>query len=78
MSEFLASLKRINAALTELKSTNLRSSQDAVAKLNTILGAGTQQLEFVFQETLQEDSKPVEPLHYITKGKASPKRVYAI
>ncbi|KAI9783824.1 MAG: exocyst complex component exo70 [Geoglossum umbratile] len=67
LSEFLASIKRTNAALTELKTTNLRSSQDAVAKLNTMLRTGTQQLEFVFRDTLQEDSTPVEPLHYITK-----------
>ncbi|KAI9763140.1 MAG: exocyst complex component exo70 [Geoglossum simile] len=67
LSEFLASIRRTNAALTELKSTNLRSSRDAVAKLTNILRAGIQQLEFVFRETLQEDSKPVEPLHYITK-----------
>lgn len=33
---------------------------------------GNQQLETVFQRILQEDARPIEPLHYITKDKPFP------
>lgn len=63
---------RVTTALAELKSTNLRSNQQAVSDLNKILKSGNSQLEGLFQRILQEDSRPVEPLHYITKEKPFP------
>jgi exocyst complex protein 7 len=33
-----------------------------------LLKAGSLELEELFRQTLVEDSVPVEPLHYITKG----------
>jgi exocyst complex protein 7 len=62
----------VNKALTELKQTNLRSNQQAVTDLSRLLKSGNTQLEGHFQKLLQEDSRPVEPLHYITKDKPFP------
>jgi len=63
----MASLGRTTQALGDLKRSNLRSNQQAVAELSTLLKAGTKQLEDVFREILRENARPVEPLHYITK-----------
>ena len=65
----MASLDRTTQALGDLKRSNLRSNQQAVAELSTLLKTGTKQLEDVFREILREDARPVEPLHYITKRK---------
>ncbi|KAI5781416.1 Cullin repeat-like-containing domain protein [Geopyxis carbonaria] len=67
LSEYLASLQRVNEGLTLLKKSNLRSSQKSVQQMTGLLKAGSLQLEDLFRQTLAEDSKPVEPLHYITK-----------
>ncbi|KAG4417059.1 exocyst complex component exo70 [Cadophora malorum] len=72
LASFLSSVKRVNKALSELKQTNLRSNQQAVADLSKLLKYGNEQLEQHFQSLLQEDSKPIEPLHYITKEKPFP------
>ena len=65
----MASLDRTTQALGDLKRSNLRSNQQAVAELSTLLKTGTKQLEDVFREILREDARPVEPLHYITNRK---------
>lgn len=67
MAEFIASLDRTTDALRGLRHSNLRSNQQAISELNTLLRIGTKQLEDVFREILSEDARPVEPLHYITK-----------
>jgi exocyst complex protein 7 len=72
LSAFLSSMKRVNKAISELKASNLKSNQQAVTDLSHLLKSGSQQLEAVFQEILQEDARPVEPLHYITKDKPFP------
>ncbi|EKD18632.1 uncharacterized protein L3040_002059 [Drepanopeziza brunnea f. sp. 'multigermtubi'] len=69
---FLSSVKRLSKALSDLKQTNLRSNQQAVADLSKLLKFGNEQLEQHFQRLLQEDSKPIEPLHFITKEKPFP------
>ncbi|KAI9745814.1 MAG: exocyst complex component exo70 [Claussenomyces sp. TS43310] len=69
---FLASLKRISRALLELKTSNLKSNQQAAHDLGRLLKNGNQQLESVFQRILQEDSHPIEPLLFITKDKPFP------
>ncbi|KAI9669457.1 MAG: exocyst complex component exo70 [Caeruleum heppii] len=66
-SDFLASLRRINDALSTLKTTNLRSNQEAIAELRYLLKSGNQQLEKVFGDILKDNSRPVEPLAFITK-----------
>ncbi|KAL7273515.1 exocyst complex component exo70 [Rhizina undulata] len=67
LAEYLSSMTRINEALSALKKSNLRSSQKAVTQMTGLLKAGSLQLEDLFRQALAEDSKPVEPLHYITK-----------
>jgi exocyst complex protein 7 len=59
-------------ALVDMKRTNLRSNQQASADLSKLLKSGNLQLEAHFQKVLQEDSRPIEPLHYITKEKPFP------
>lgn len=72
LSNFMSSVKRVNKALTELKQTNLRSNQQAMADLSRLLKSGHTQLEAHFQKLLQDESRPLEPLHYITKDKPFP------
>ncbi|KAI9824452.1 MAG: exocyst complex component exo70 [Thelocarpon impressellum] len=72
LSDFLGSLQRTSEALAKLKATNLRSNQNAISELTYLLTSGNQQLEKVFEEILREDSRPVEPLFYITKQKPFP------
>lgn len=67
LPDFIASLDRTTQALSDLKHSNLRSNQQAIGELNSLLKRGTKQLEDVFKEILREDARPVEPLHYITK-----------
>ncbi|TVY75566.1 Exocyst complex protein exo70 [Lachnellula suecica] len=72
LAAFLSSVKRVNKALSEMKQTNLRSNQQAVSDLSRLLKSGNTQLEGHFQRILQDDSRPIEPLHYITKEKPFP------
>ena len=66
--EYIASLDRTTRALKGLKRSNLKSNQNAIKELTQLLQYGTKQLEYIFRETLQEDARPIEPLHFITKG----------
>jgi exocyst complex protein 7 len=72
LASFLGSVKRVNEALSELKLTNIRSNQQAAADLSRLLKSGNTQLESHFQRILQEDSRPLEPLYYVTKDKPFP------
>ncbi|KAF2089502.1 hypothetical protein K490DRAFT_72254 [Saccharata proteae CBS 121410] len=72
LTDFIASLDRTTQALGDLKRSNLRSNQQAIAELNALLKRGTKQLEDVFREILLEEARPVEPLHYITKQLSFP------
>jgi hypothetical protein len=72
LTAYLASLRRVNDGLSVLKQSNLRSSQKVVQQMTGLLKAGSMQLEELFRQSLAEDSQPVEPLHYITKGSVLP------
>lgn len=72
LSAYLASLQRVSNALADMKQTNLRSNQQAQADLTRLLKSGNTQLEAHFQILLQEDSRPIEPLHYLTKDMPFP------
>ncbi|KAI9841539.1 MAG: exocyst complex component exo70 [Sclerophora amabilis] len=72
LSEYLASLDRINEALSRLKTTNFRSNQQVISQLDGFVQSGHQQLEEFFRTLLMDDSRPVEPLNYITKQKQFP------
>ena len=68
LAEYLRSLERISSALSRLQATNLRSNQEAITDFTRLVRTGSQQLEGVFQETLREDLRGIEPLFYITKS----------
>ena len=65
-------MKRVNKALADMKQTNLRSNQQALNDLSRLLKSGNSQMENHFVRLLQEDSQPLEPLYFITKGKPFP------
>ena len=65
--EYLASMKRVDRALNQLNSTNLRVNQQAVGDLNVLVSDGTGKLERIFRSLLESNLRPVEPLHFITK-----------
>jgi exocyst complex protein 7 len=48
----------------------MKSNQQAISELSSLLKFGARQLEDVFRELLREDSGALEPLHYLTKGRA--------
>lgn len=72
LNAFLNSVKRVNKALVDMNKTKLRSNQQAATDLQRLLKTGNQQLEQYFSKVLQEDSRPIEPLHFITKDKPFP------
>jgi exocyst complex component 7 len=72
VQDYMASLDRTTQALADLKNSNLRSNQNAISELNTLLKQGTKELETAFRDVLQEGARPLEPLHYITKDKRFP------
>jgi exocyst complex protein 7 len=66
---YIASLDRTNTTLLDLKRTNLRSNENAVAELNTLLKVGNKQLEDVFRGILEDCSKEkVQALEYVAKS----------
>ncbi|KAL9114459.1 MAG: hypothetical protein Q9227_001540 [Pyrenula ochraceoflavens] len=72
LNQYFAALKRVDRALTDLSSSNLRSNQQAISEFNSLLTSGSAQLQDLFRATLKEDVRPIEPLHYITKQLAFP------
>jgi exocyst complex protein 7 len=65
---YIASLDRTNTTLSDLKRTNLRSNENAVAELNTLLKLGNKQLEDVFSGVLEDCSmEKVQALEYVAK-----------
>ncbi|KAF2265889.1 exocyst complex protein exo70 [Lojkania enalia] len=73
LQDYIASLDRTTVALSDLKRSNLRSNQQAVAELSTLLKMGTKQLEDVFRDILREGAlRTVEPLEYVAKNNPFP------
>lgn len=68
LTEYMASLKRVDRALSQMTATNLRANQQAIGDFNELLSEGSTNLQGLFRSSLLEFAKPVEPLHYITKG----------
>lgn len=50
-------------------STNIRANQQAIGDSNELLAEGSKKLEQVYRSLLLEYSQPLEPLHYLTRGK---------
>ncbi|EXJ77057.1 hypothetical protein A1O3_10215 [Capronia epimyces CBS 606.96] len=67
LPQYLGALRRVDKALTDLSSTNLRSNQQAISEFHNLLLTGVNQLNDTYRQMLQENAQPIEPLHYITK-----------
>lgn len=61
-------MKRVEKALVDLNTTNLRSNQNAIADFNSLLNTGSAKLQDMLRAELSQDATPIEPLHYLTKG----------
>lgn len=73
LPNYLASIKRLNKALGEMKASNLRSTQATVAELQRLVKLGNTQLENAFDKLLRNETpRSIEPLHFITKNKSFP------
>jgi exocyst complex component 7 len=68
LPQYLAALKRVDKALGDLTSTNLRSNHAAISEYHGLLTLGVNQLHELYRGMLAEDVQTVEPLHYITKS----------
>lgn len=61
-------MKRVEKALVDLSTTNLRSNQNAITDFNSLLSTGSGKLQDKFRLDLSHHATPIEPLHYLTKG----------
>lgn len=71
LSEYLASLSRIERVLSQMTSTSLRANQEALGDFNELLYTGSIQLQNLFRSILTSHAQMVEPLHFITKRKVT-------
>ncbi|KAJ5914261.1 hypothetical protein N7504_003144 [Penicillium tannophilum] len=67
LSQYLSAMKRVEKALVDLNTTNLRSNQKAIADFNSLLSTGSSQLQDMLRSELKQHVTPIEPLHYLTK-----------
>jgi len=73
LSNYLASIKRLNKALGDMRASNLRSTQQTVTELQRLVKSGSTQLENSFDKLLRNETpRSIEPLHFITKNKTFP------
>lgn len=61
-------MKRVEKALVDLNTTNLRSNQKAIMDFNSLLNTGLVKLQEMLRSELKQTITPIEPLHYLTKG----------
>ncbi|OJJ58910.1 hypothetical protein ASPSYDRAFT_58112 [Aspergillus sydowii CBS 593.65] len=67
LSQYLAAMKRVDNALVDLTSTNLKSNQKAISEFTSLLGIGNTKLQDLLRLELGQHVTPIEPLHYLTK-----------
>ncbi|PYH91343.1 exocyst complex component Exo70 [Aspergillus ellipticus CBS 707.79] len=72
LSQYLSAVKRVEKALVDLNSTNLKSNQKAISEFNTLLVLGNSKLQDMLRGTLSGHVSPIEPLHYLTKELSFP------
>ena len=72
ITDYLASLKRIDRALSQMSSTNLRVNQQAIGDFNELLSEGSSHLQGLYRSILDDELQPVEPLNYLVKKKPFP------
>lgn len=69
LSTYLNSIKRLNKALGDMKTSNLRANQQTITDLQRLIVLGNTQLEASFDKVLRaETPRSVEPLNFITKN----------
>ena len=78
LPEYLASLKRIDRALSQMLEKNLRVNQQSIGDCNELMSEGIAHLQKLFRFNLASSFRLVEPLHYITKRKLWNKTFSAI
>ncbi|KAJ5444697.1 uncharacterized protein N7458_008569 [Penicillium daleae] len=67
LSQYLSAMKRVEKALVDLNTTNLRSNQKAMSDFNALISTGSNMLQDTFKSELSQHVTPIEPLHYLTK-----------
>ncbi|KAI1079173.1 exocyst complex protein exo70 [Whalleya microplaca] len=73
LSNYLNSIKRLNKALSDMKTSNLRANQQTITDLQRLIMSGNMQLENAFDKLLRaETPRAVEPLNFITKNQPFP------
>ncbi|KAI1104109.1 Cullin repeat-like-containing domain protein [Jackrogersella minutella] len=73
LSNYLNSIKRLNKALENMKSSNLRANQQTMSDLQRLIKTGNTQLENSFDKMLRaETPRSIEPLQYTTKNTPFP------
>ncbi|KAI8624304.1 exocyst complex protein exo70 [Xylariaceae sp. FL1651] len=73
LSNYLNSIKRLNKALENMQTSNLRANQQTISDLQRLVKNGNTQLENSFDKLLRgETPRSVEPLNYITKDRPFP------
>ncbi|KAM0325560.1 hypothetical protein ACHAQA_007547 [Verticillium albo-atrum] len=73
LANYLASVKRLNKALADMQTSNLRANQQTIADLSRLVKSGNSQLEGHFDKLIRaETPRSIEPLHYITKDMPFP------
>ncbi|KAI3331385.1 exocyst complex protein exo70 [Ustulina deusta] len=73
LSNYLNSIKRLNKALENMQTSNLRANQQTISDLQRLVKNGNTQLENSFDKLLRSETpRSIEPLHYITKDRPFP------
>ncbi|KAI0116996.1 Cullin repeat-like-containing domain protein [Daldinia grandis] len=73
LSNYLNSIKRLNKALADMKTSNLRANQQTITDLQRLIKSGNTQLENSFDKMLRaETPRSIEPLQYTTKNTPFP------
>ncbi|XXG94292.1 exocyst complex component exo70 [Hypoxylon texense] len=73
LSNYLNSIKRLNKALADMKTSNLRANQQTMADLQRLIKSGNTQLENSFDKMLRaETPRSIEPLQYTIKNTPFP------
>ncbi|KAF1968073.1 exocyst complex protein exo70 [Bimuria novae-zelandiae CBS 107.79] len=73
LQDYIASLGRTSQSLAELRRTNMRANQQAVAEMSALLKRGLRELEDVFRDILRDSCRQtVVPLEYVMKNNPFP------
>ena len=69
ISEYVASMKRLQRSYDQMQSSNIKVQQQAIGDLNELLNEGSLKLQDHFRSKISERLQAVEPLHFMTKRK---------